>query len=343
MVPIAVAPLLAGARRAAVLACGLAISACAPAATPAETGSGGSGGVAMGGSSGAGGSVTGGTGGAPSAGSGGGGTAGGAGAGSAGTAGSGGDSAGTGGVAGTAGGGGSGGGDVLPKKINVLAIAEYDTNHGPFVEAAKPWLATLTDLTITYVENPNSITEEMLADYGLVLQLNYPPFAWDDAPKAAFEKYIDEGKGGWVGLHHASLYGSLVTDETWPWFYEFLGQVNFKGYIAEFAAADVHVEATSHPIFTGVPATFNVTTDEWYTWDANPRDHATVLATVDENSYEPDSAVKMGADHPVIWTNEAVAAKNVYIFMGHHPNLFENDAYKTLLQNAIFWAGTAAP
>jgi type 1 glutamine amidotransferase len=61
-----------------------------------------------------------------------------------------------------------------------------------------------------------------------------------------------------------------------------------------------------------------------------------VLANVDEDSYDPPSDIKMG-DHPVIWTNEDVAARNLYIFMGHHPNLFENEAYVTLLRNAIFW------
>jgi type 1 glutamine amidotransferase len=43
-------------------------------------------------------------------------------------------------------------------------------------------------------------------------------------------------------------------------------------------------------------------------------------------------------DHPVIWTNERVAARNVYIFMGHGPDLFENKAFTTILRNAVFWA-----
>ncbi|SNS05060.1 hypothetical protein SAMN04487979_1572 [Flavobacterium sp. ov086] len=42
-------------------------------------------------------------------------------------------------------------------------------------------------------------------------------------------------------------------------------------------------------------------------------------------------------DHPVIWTNEHFASRNVYIFMGHSPDLFQNEAYKTLLKNSIFW------
>jgi len=79
--------------------------------------------------------------------------------------------------------------------------------------------------------------------------------------------------------------------------------------------------------------------DEWYTWDKNPRPNLHVLANVDENSYMPPSNVKMG-DHPVIWSNEAYKGRNAYIMIGHDKTLFENDAYMTLLRNAIFWAAT---
>jgi type 1 glutamine amidotransferase len=40
----------------------------------------------------------------------------------------------------------------------------------------------------------------------------------------------------------------------------------------------------------------------------------------------------------VIWTNEHVKARNVYFFMGHHPELFENKDYTTMVHNAILWA-----
>jgi hypothetical protein len=58
---------------------------------------------------------------------------------------------------------------------------------------------------------------------------------------------------------------------------------------------------------------------------------------VDEASYQPPSDIKMG-DHPVIWTNEKMKARNIYIQMGHHPSLLKNPAYTTLLGNAILWA-----
>ncbi|RZM22484.1 MAG: ThuA domain-containing protein, partial [Pedobacter sp.] len=65
-----------------------------------------------------------------------------------------------------------------------------------------------------------------------------------------------------------------------------------------------------------------------------------VLASVDEKSYTPNGTVKMG-DHPVVWTNKSKKAKNIYIFMGHGPELFNNTAYTQLFRNALFW--TAKP
>jgi len=58
---------------------------------------------------------------------------------------------------------------------------------------------------------------------------------------------------------------------------------------------------------------------------------------VDESTYIPGSEIKMG-DHPVIWTNTNYKARNIYIFMGHSPDLFNNPAYRTFFRNSIFWA-----
>jgi len=90
-------------------------------------------------------------------------------------------------------------------------------------------------------------------------------------------------------------------------------------------------EDKSHPCMKGVPESFVISREEWYTWDRSPRGNIRVLARVDEATYSPDSAVKMGGQ-PVIWSNEHVAARNIYIFMGHGPDLLENKAFST------FWA-----
>jgi type 1 glutamine amidotransferase len=123
----------------------------------------------------------------------------------------------------------------------------------------------------------------------------------------------------------------------WPWFSDFMGKIRYKNYIPKFACGTVHVEAKSHPCMKDVPESFVIPKEEWYTWDRSPRPNVRVLASVDEATYSPASDVKMG-DHPVIWTNERVAARNVYIFMGHGPDLLENKAFTTILRNAVLWA-----
>jgi len=87
----------------------------------------------------------------------------------------------------------------------------------------------------------------------------------------------------------------------------------------------------------GVKSPFVIENEEWYTYDKSARPNVHVLASVDEKTYTPSTDIKMG-DHPVIWTNEHYKARNIYIFMGHHPELFQNPAFTQIFKNAIFWA-----
>ena len=225
---------------------------------------------------------------------------------------------------------------ALPPPFHVLALAEKGGIHKPFVDAARQWLAAEAardNFTIDYLEATDTIDEKLLAHYQLFLQLNYPPYAWKPAAMAAFTAYIEEGRGGWIGLHHATLLGEFDGYPMWPWFSTFLGGIRWKQYIATFATGTVHVEDAAHPVMQGMGARFPIADEEWYTYDRSPRPNVHVLASVDEKSYVPASAVSMG-DHPVVWTNEHVKARNVYIFMGHHPELFANPAYTRLLHNA---------
>ncbi len=81
-----------------------------------------------------------------------------------------------------------------------------------------------------------------------------------------------------------------------------MGDVIYKNYIATFVTAKVNVEDTNHPVMKGVPSSFIIDKEEWYTYNRSPRPNVHVIASVDENSYSPDSDIKMG-DHPVIWSN----------------------------------------
>jgi uncharacterized protein len=225
-------------------------------------------------------------------------------------------------------------------RFNVLALYENGGHHVAYSTAAKTWLNKLaadSSFSIDYIQKPDTITDAFLARYQLFIQLDYAPYAWGDKAMAAFQKYIEQGKGGWIGFHHATLLGEFDGYPMWNWFHDFMGAIRWKDYIADFAAANVNVEDKNHPVMKGIPGTFNIEKDEWYTYDKSPRPNVHVIASVDESSYVPDRTVKMG-DHPVIWSNEKYPARNIYIFMGHDPVLFQNKAYTTLFRNAIFWA-----
>ena len=235
---------------------------------------------------------------------------------------------------------GFGQGSQKKARFNVLAIAEGGGHHIAYSKEAKIWLNKLAaeeNFKIDFLENTDKINEEFLSNYQLFIQLDFVPYAWKPEAVAAFEKYIIEGRGGWIGFHHATLLGEFDGYKIWPWFSDFMGGIRYKNYIADFAAATVKVEDKKHPVMKGIPSTFFVKQEEWYVYDKSPRPNVEVLASVDENTYTPDSKIKMG-DHPVIWSNLNVKARNVYIFMGHSPMLFESTDYKRLFKNAIFWA-----
>ncbi len=226
-------------------------------------------------------------------------------------------------------------------KFRVVALAEAGGIHRPFVDAAKVWLQKLAadrNFTVDYIENTDKIDDDFLSHYQLFIQLNYPPYGWTPKAVTAFEKYIEQGRGGWIGFHHATLLGEFDGTKMWPWFSQFMGGIRFTDYIPKFATATVMVEDPLHPTMKGVPGSFVVDQEEWYTWDKSPRPNVHVLARVDESTYSPDTRIKMGVDHPVIWTNEHYKARNIYIFMGHHPELFQNPSFTTIFRNSIFWA-----
>lgn len=230
-------------------------------------------------------------------------------------------------------------------RFHVVAIAEPGGIHAPFVEAAKTWLnqlAAADNFTVDYIEDTDKINDEFLSHYQLFIQLNYPPYLWTPTAQAAFIKYIEQGRGGWIGFHHAGLLGEFDGYEMWPWFSQFMGGIRYTNYIPTFVDGMVTVEDKSHPVMKGVSSPFKVLHEEFYTWDKSPRPNVRVLASVDENSYTPDTKIKMG-DHPVIWTNEHYKARNIYIFMGHHADLFENPAFTTIFKNAILWAAHQKP
>ena len=226
-----------------------------------------------------------------------------------------------------------------PHKAKVLVLTERGGQHGGFTDAGLRWLAAegaKGNFSITEINNARNITEAYLSQFSLVIQLDLPPYTWPKEAEDAFVKYIEEGRGGWIGFHHATLLGEFDGYPMWQWFSDFMGGVRFKNYIAPLANGTLIVEDKQHPVMKDVPASFVVPDDEWYTYDKSPRPNVHVLANVDESSYTPASDIKMG-DHPVVWVNESKKARNVYFQIGHSSKLYETEGFTTMFRNAINW------
>lgn len=225
---------------------------------------------------------------------------------------------------------------------SILLLTERDGQHGSFTDASIEWLSNKADemhFNITEINSTDLINKEFLSNFNLIIQLDYPPYGWGKHAEDAFIDYIDNGKGSWIGFHHATLLGDFDGYDIWPWFYNFMGDIVFSNYIADLADGSVNVELKNHEIFNGVDSTFVIPKDEWYTYNISPRTSSNieVLATVDESSYNPISNIVMG-DHPVIWSNKSKQSKNLYIQFGHSNLLYEQENFTKLFENAIRWA-----
>jgi uncharacterized protein len=129
--------------------------------------------------------------------------------------------------------------------FKALVLTEQGGQHEAFVAAGMKWLeqaARDNHFTYDVINKTAPINEAFLAQYQVVIQLNYPPYTWGPEAMAAFEKYIVEGKGGWVGFHHATLLGEFDGYPMWNWFSDFMGAVRFKNYIAALVTGTVVVE-----------------------------------------------------------------------------------------------------
>ncbi|WP_431200724.1 ThuA domain-containing protein [Mucilaginibacter sp. P19] len=111
-------------------------------------------------------------------------------------------------------------------RFKVIALYESGGHHIEYSKVAKVWLDKLaadSNFSVDYIQSTDRINDAFLSNYQLFIQLDYPPYAWKEKAVKAFEKYIDEGKGGWIGFHHATLLGEFDGYAMWNWFWNFMG------------------------------------------------------------------------------------------------------------------------
>jgi len=195
--------------------------------------------------------------------------------------------------------------------------------------AAIQELGRQNGFAVDATEDATRFTDANLAQYDVVVFLSTTGDVLDDTQQAAFERYIGNGNG-YAGIHAAA-----DTEYGWSWYGEMLGGAYFDSHPA-IQQADVVVEDGDEPSTSHLPARWT-RTDEWYNYQANPRDAGVhVLATLDESSY---SGGNMGADHPIAWCSDFDGGRAWYTGGGHTEQSFTDGDF---LQHILGGLRTAA-
>lgn len=198
--------------------------------------------------------------------------------------------------------------------------------------AAKGW-------GIYETENGAAFTPDILARFDAVVFSNASGDLFTPEQEAAFKAFV-EGGGGYVGIHAAGD----NSHADWNWYMTNIIGTTFTGHPMnpQFQAAKVKVEDRAHPATRHLPPEWT-RTDEWYSFDKSPRGAGVgVLASLDEGSYKPDgmfgSDLRMGADHPVVWTRCVGKGRVLYSALGHTAESFAEPAHRQMLAGALSWA-----
>ncbi|MEM9055824.1 MAG: ThuA domain-containing protein [Pseudomonadota bacterium] len=200
--------------------------------------------------------------------------------------------------------------------------------HGsiPTATDALRTIAEQNGFTVDTTEDAADFNTANLAQYQAVLFLMTTGNVLNDSQQAAFEDYIRAGNG-YAGLHSAT-----DTEYDWPWYGELVGT-----YFANHPSiqdAVLNVEVDDHPSTASLPNPW-LRRDEWYNFRTNPRGQVTVLATIDESSYNGGT---MGADHPIAWFHEFDGGRSWYTAGGHTSSSYSEEGFLAHLLGGLQYA-----
>ncbi|MFC7617724.1 ThuA domain-containing protein [Actinokineospora soli] len=230
-----------------------------------------------------------------------------------------------------------GGVAVTPAAAHGTHVLVFSKTAGYRHDSIPDGIAAITALgaengfEVETTEDAAAFTDANLARFAAVIWLSTTGDVLNADQQAAFQRYVEAG-GGYAGVHAAA-----DTEYSWPWYGQLVGAY-FKSH-PQIQEADVLVEDRAHPSTAHLPATWT-RTDEWYSYQSNPRGRVKVLAALDETSYTPTDPT---GDHPIAWCQGISGGRSWYTGMGHTKESYTDPAFRAHLLGGIrYAAGIAA-
>lgn len=215
---------------------------------------------------------------------------------------------------------------------------------GPSVDAAHAALEAMADRKgwkLVTTDKGGAMHPSVLRHFDVVIWNNISGDVLTLSQRRVFRRFI-EGGGGFVGIHGSAGDPAYF----WDWYVDTLIGARFIGHPSEpqFQDARITIAANSTGIDTGLPREWTMN-DEWYSFARSPRaSGATVIASLDEQSYKPGRApyggpaLAMGDDHPIAWSRCIGRGRSFYSAIGHRPETYADAHHLRLLEQAVRWA-----
>lgn len=184
--------------------------------------------------------------------------------------------------------------------------------------------------SVHYTEDRDQAVEVLAQADVAVISVNRKFFDTPEYRKAVFD-FAARGKG-LVMLHPGTWYGYAE----WPELNAKIVGGGARGHdkLGKYSVIAVKKE---HPIMKGVPASFEVEDELYY---INPEPEKIPPGTAEmEVLAETSPSVRFKKPHPAVWITKHERARVVGITLGHDERVHGHEAFKTLLTNAVTWAG----
>ena len=227
------------------------------------------------------------------------------------------------------------------RKGAILVLSKTNGFRDPEqIAAAKGVIADLVQgngRDVFETENAAVMNRRDLSRFAAVVLNSTSGNIFTVSQRKAFRRFVERG-GGVVLLHGAG--GDPEYD--WNWYPEVLVGAQFIGHTGrpkQFQPATIKVTDRTNPATRNLPAAWT-RTEEWYSFDRVPSGNSTrILATLDETTYDPyPERVRMGANHPIIWTRCVKRGRVFFSALGHKAETYDEPLHRAMIAGAINWA-----
>lgn len=233
----------------------------------------------------------------------------------------------------------------LPADLSNAVLVFSKTNFFRHVEAIPAANALFRQVAdkhgwqIIFSENGAIHNPEDLARFRLIIWNNCTGDVLTQQQAGALQHWVQAG-GHWMGIHGAGG----TPEYRWQWYPTTLIGTQFIGHtiFPPFPEATMRFNR-QHTLTRDLPAQVS-RREEWYSFTGPPQgEDLTILATLDEDTYDPVLDLKMGKPHPLVWTHSVGRGKAFYSSLGHRAEAYSEPEHRQLLETTMQWLMSDAP